>query len=141
MLWCMRPHGSAQQLEARRRQAIELHRQGDRPTQIAEVLGVTPQAVGQWLKGYRRHGDQGMAAKPVPGRPAKLSARQHRRLAARRVRGALANGFATDLWTCRRIAQLIYERYGVRYHPGYVPRLLTGLGFSPSEAAFQRRRA
>ena len=75
-----------------------------------------------------------MDAKPVPGRPPKLSARQRQGLVQCLLKGAVAFGFATDLWTCPRIAQLIEQRYGVHYHVDAIPRLMASLGFSPSEA-------
>ena len=35
-----------------------------------------------------------------------------------------------ELWTCRRVAQVIAQTFGVSYHPDHVGRLLHGLGFS-----------
>jgi transposase len=57
------------------------------------------------------------------------------------LKGATALGFGTDLWTCPRIARLIQERYGVHYHVDAIPRLMAGLGFSPSETRVSSRRA
>jgi len=51
------------------------------------------------------------------------------------LKGAGHYGFATDLWTSPRVAQLIARRYGVTYHVDAILRLLAGLGFSRSEAA------
>ena len=45
--------------------------------------------------------------------------------------GPKAHGFATDLWTCPRIAQVIRKRYNVDYHPVHVGRLLHALGWTP----------
>jgi transposase len=50
------------------------------------------------------------------------------------LKGATAHGFATDLWTCPRIARFIRQRYRVRYHVDHIPKLMASLGFSPSEA-------
>jgi transposase len=90
--------------------------------------------VCRWLAEYRRNGAAGLAAAPVPGRPPKLNARQRRTLVSCLLKGAGAFGFATDLWTCPRIVQLIEQRYGVHYHVDAVPRVMASLGFSPSEA-------
>jgi transposase len=35
-----------------------------------------------------------------------------------------------DLWTLRRVAEVIWRLAGVRYHPGHVWRILRGLGWS-----------
>jgi transposase len=129
----MRPHGSPEQLAQRRRKAVALSRQGYGPVQIARRLKTTPQSVCRWLREYRHNGAAGLAAKPAPGRPSKLNARRRRALTACLLKGAEAFGFATDLWTCPRIVQLIEQRYGVHYHVDAIPRLMASLGFSPSE--------
>src|SRR5512133_3894253 len=112
----MRPHGSPNQLAQRRREAVSLSQQGYGPAQIARLLNTTPQSVCRWLVQYRRKGAAGLDPRPVPGRPPKLAARQQRALVRCLLRGASAFGFATDLWTCPRIAQLIRRQWGVQYH-------------------------
>src|SRR5208283_1376123 len=134
MLCSMRPHGSPAQLEQRRRQAVAMSQQGYGPVRIARILKTTPQAVCRWLKAYRNGGDSALAAAPVPGRPSKLTTRQRQALVGCLLKGAAAFGFATDLWTCPRIGQLVEQRYGVHYHVDAIPRLMASLGFSPSEA-------
>ena len=59
-------------------------------------------------------------------------------------RGPLAHGYATDLWTLARIADLIRKWFGVRHHPSHVFRLLRGLGWScqkPEQRAKERDEA
>jgi transposase len=46
------------------------------------------------------------------------------------MNGALAQGFATQLWTVRRVRQLIEEKFGRRYRESQVHRILVQLGFS-----------
>ena len=53
--------------------------------------------------------------------------------------GAQAAGFATDLWTCPRVTELIEKQFGVRYHVDHVGRLLHALGWSPQRP--ERRAA
>jgi len=53
----------------------------------------------------------GLAA--LKGRPAGLDAAQRRELMRALTGGAVADGFATDLWTLRRVGQLI-ERHIAR---------------------------
>jgi len=130
----MRPHGSASELERRRLSAVPLFEQGCSDTQIAHRLGVRAPSVGRWRYRYERGGEAALRAKPTPGRPSKLSARQTRGLRQRLMKGARVNGFATDLWTLRRVQQLIRRCYGVEYHVGHLSKLLHQLGFSPSEA-------
>jgi transposase len=55
--------------------------------------------------------------------------------------GARASGFAGDLWTLARVAQVIEQHTGVAHHPEHVWRLLRGLGWSvqrPARGATER---
>ena len=137
----MRPHGTAQSLEQRRLEALRLHGLGMRASRIAAKLGASRQSVNRWLRAARRRGRKALAAKPVPGRPAKLTPTQLRQLRRVLIQGAMASGHSTDLWTCPRIAKTIAGRFGVRYHVDYLPRLLRALGFScqkPESTASER---
>lgn len=137
----MRPFGSPEELQTRRRHAAEMMRRGRNDTQIAEALGCTPRSVRRWRRLTRRRGKAGLNAKPTAGRPQRLSARQRRTLVSRLTRGALACGWATDLWTCPRIVELIEREFRVRYHVDAIPRVMAALGFScqkPERLAVER---
>jgi len=115
--------------------------QGYGDAAIARMLKTTATSVWRWRKAYQRGGPKALAARPAPGRPARLTRRQRRSLANRLVKGPMAHGFATDLWTCPRIARMIEEWYGVRYHVDHIPRLMASLGFScqrPERRALER---
>ena len=65
------------------------------------------------------------------GRPSKLSDVQAVQVEEALLAGAQANGFATDLWTLERVAQVIQRVTGVRLARASVWRLLVGrLGWS-----------
>jgi transposase len=137
----MRPQGSAAELERRRRRAIRLLEGGQSLSAVARMVGAAVSAVWQWRATFRRKGARGLAAKPVPGRPRKLTAAQRRRVPRLLARGARAHGYANDLWTSRRIAIVIDEHFGVTYHPAHVGRLLADLGWSyqkPERRAMER---
>jgi transposase len=42
-------------------------------------------------------------------------------------------GFNTPLWTCPRVADVIWREFGVRYHVDHIGRVLHGLGWSPQK--------
>jgi len=69
----------------------------------------------------------------APGRPPRLDAKAKRELERALLKGAMAAGFATDLWTCPRVARLLRDRFGVNYHVDHVGRLLHALGWSPQK--------
>ena len=127
----MRPPGSPQELERRRRRAIELLQQGHAPVEVARMVGCDRRSVRRWNAAYRRSGEAGLRARPLWGRPPRMDATTRKRLERTPVCGAKAAGFPTDLWTCLRVAHVIEERFGIHYHVDHVCRLLHGLGWSP----------
>lgn len=131
----MRPAGSPQALQRRRERAMRLLDEGREPHEVASMLKVDRRGVRRWRATLRRDGPKALEAKPAPGRPSKLSDRDKAELEGLLLDGAQAAGFPTDLWTCRRIAQAIEERFGVRYHVDHIGRLMRGMGWSPQKPA------
>jgi len=127
----MRPVGSAEELERRRLRAVDLLGKGQGPTEVARMVGANRRSVQRWARRSERGGTAALAPKRHPGPPGKLDVAQRRRLGAALLEGPKAQGFATDLWTGPRVAQLVRRMFGVRYNPKYVPRLLRSLGWTP----------
>jgi transposase len=126
----MRTPGKPEELECQRLQALTLLEAGHRPSDVARRLGVSPGAVSRWKKISQRAGREGLKAKPHPGRRPKLTARQRRKLEELLLKGPLAHGYMTDLWTLKRIAEVIEKHFGVRYDPSGVWHVLRGIGWS-----------
>ena len=98
---------------------------------IAEKYGVTTATVARWNGAVRRKGVEGLRARKAAGQSARLTPAQRERLRGWLLEGALAHGYGTDVWTGKRVARLIRDRFGVAYNPDYVPYLLrTQLGFT-----------
>jgi transposase len=128
----------------RRQRAWELHKQGWTQQQIAHALGVSQGAVSQWLKRATLHGPQSLRDHPAPGAPPRLGLEQQAQLVAWLLEGAEAFGFRGDVWTCRRVTELIKEQFAVSYHPAHVSRILARLGWTPQKPiirASQREEA
>ena len=126
----MRPHGTQKQLERRRRRAIELLKSGLKGPAVAKKLKCSASSVHAWQKQYQEQGEEGLKSKVVRGRPRKLNERQRKKLVEILLQGALKNGYSTELWTTRRIGEVINRRLKVEYHPKHVWRVLIGLGWS-----------
>jgi transposase len=121
----MRPKGSAEELERRRRRAVSLlEEEGHSQAEVARMVGSSSSSVCRWRKAARRK--NGLAAKPHPGRPRRLTAAQHRRLARELAKGATAHGWPNDLWTASRATILVRRLFGVKYHIEHVRKILKG---------------
>ena len=137
----MRPAGTPEQLEQRRRRAIAQVKAGHTLSTVARQFSASVSSVHRWWQAYARAGVRGLRPKPIPGRPSRLSAVQKQQLVTLLGRGPLRAGYRTDLWTLPRVAGVIREHFGVRYHPAHVWKLLTGLGWScqkPERRAVER---
>jgi transposase len=135
----MRSKGSASELEQRRRLAVQRVRDGWVQRDVAAFLGVSERAVGRWVAAHRANGDDGLKAHPPPGGTPRLTDDQSLEVLACLRRPATAFGFPTALWTARRVAKLIADRYGVAYHPDYLRQWLRARGYSPQKPQRQAR--
>jgi transposase len=128
-------HKTLEQLRIRAVRQIE---QGAHPDEVAAGLGMTRAAVYGWLAKYREGGLEALKARPVPGRPPKLSGSQLQRLYTlvagndpRQLR------FAFALWTRAMVRELIGREFGVRLSEPSVGRLLRRLGLSPQRPLYR----
>jgi transposase len=140
----MRPHGTPQRLEKRRRHAIQLLKTGKNLSAVARWLGASVSSVFRWYQTYREQGLKGLRPRRIPGRPPKLSRSQKEALIQLLVKGALAAGYSTDLWTTQRVADLTWKHFRIRYHRDYMGPLLAQLGWSyqkPERRARERNEA
>jgi transposase len=129
----MRPKGSAEVLAARRRRALKLLDEGLSLNEVARRVGCGASSVMRWRDRRARVGERVFEVGASPGRPPKLSPPQKRRLVRLLAKGPLAQGYATDVWTCERVRRLIGREFRVHYHRDHVGRLLHQLGLSPQK--------
>src|SRR3954451_22037699 len=121
--------------EWRRLRAVALKREGWVQRDIAAALGAAEVSVSRWLARARRDGPAALLARPAPGPAPKLSAEQRARVPEFLWHGPEAYGFRGRVWTRARVARVLQEEFGVRYHPGHVSRLLRALDWTPQMPA------
>jgi transposase len=129
----MRSQGSASELERRRELAVTRVAEGYSQQQVAAFLGVHRGTVSRWVGMARDHGARALKARPTPGRPPKLSARQQKTVLGWVARPPTSFGFATELWTSRRLAALIEQRLGIRFNANYLVEWLRARKQSPQK--------
>jgi transposase len=118
-------------LEWRRFQALRLKQHDWARHDIAAALGVAPESVSRWLARVRDGGPGALLAQPRPGPAPRLSVAQQRLIPELLWHGAEAYGFRGEVWTCARVARILEEEFGVRYHKDHVGRLLKELRWTP----------
>jgi transposase len=133
-----------QSLERRRFRAARLLKKGLSQAEVARLVGVHRQSVNRWAKTLQREGMEGLHKAGRAGRKPRLSAEDFAALERGLVAGAQACGYPTALWTSQRVARLIEQQSGVKYHPDHVCRILAKLRWScqrPVGRALERNEA
>ena len=128
-----RPKGSADLLADRRRRALALLKSGLSFNEVARRIECAASSVMRWHDAWQRRGVDALKVGASPGRPAKLKPAQRLRLLRLLLKGPLAHGYKTNVWTTARIAEIIHSAFGIRYHRDHVGRLMHSLNWSPQK--------
>lgn len=123
---------SHEMLERMRRDAVRRVEKGESPEALAQGLGINRRTIYRWLAAFHYGGADALAAKPIPGAPPKLDAKQMARL-VRLIRDKTPQQYKFEyaLWTLAIIRELIDRVFGVRLSEVSVGRLMKRLGFTP----------
>ena len=130
-----------QALEQRRLRAVRLLKKGVYQSEVARRVGVHRQSVSRWARQLETAGLAGLRKAGRAGRKPRLSAQDLQKIERELKRGPEALGYETGLWTAWRVAHLIEQECGVRYHASQAWRILRQLGWScqrPSGRALER---
>ncbi len=123
----MRRKGTNEQFAERRTRGLALLAEGKTSKEVAEILDVTKRSVDRWQADTKKPKKK---AGRSQGRPRKLSAKQVKRLDKALDKGAYAFGYLGDYWTLDRIAQVIWQLFGVRYETSAVWHVMQRMGWS-----------
>jgi transposase len=102
-------------LAARRLRAAAVFDRGRRQVDVVTGLGVSAQTASRWYRAWQEQGRAGLAGAGRAGRRRKLADARLAGVEAALLAGPRANGFATEMWTLSRVAEVIERVTGVRY--------------------------
>jgi len=101
--------------------------------EVALTVGVARQTVYTWKKLLDEGGVDALRQVPERGRPAQLDEQQLAAVRAAVLQSPTEHGFATELWTLKRVGAIVERMHGVRFSQTQVWRILGSLGFSPQK--------
>lgn len=129
-------------LEVLRLRAVDQVAQGADPREVSRTLGMHEHTVYGWLAKTRSGGREALQAKPIPGRPSKLTEAQTQKVYDWVV-GSDPRQLAFDfaLWTREMVRQLIAREFKVVMSASAVGRLLHRLGLSPQRPLWRAWQA
>lgn len=120
--------------------AIEALKSGLSVAEVAKAYRSNRSTVHRWLKRYETSGVVGLkrAASPGSGRPKIIPEKHRRELIEVLSKNATEFGYDTDLWTCRRIVQVLRTRFRQRVSRQTVWRCLreSGLTYQKPERRY-----
>jgi len=139
---------SRDEMENRRLQAAQDLQKGLSQSQVARKFGVSRTTASRWCRALNGTGLEGLRKRRAPGRPSRLKPDQLQAVAETYQAGPRAAGFDADTWTTARFAEAIFARFGIRYDPDHVGRIMHRLGLrermrvrrTPQEAVFGTAR-
>lgn len=118
--------------------AVKRVESGESPEAVAAGMGFNRRAIYRWLQAYHYGGEQALQAKPIPGAPSKLDAKQLSKLSRIvRTKNPLQLHFPYALWTLAMIREVIKKQFGVTLSEVSVGRLMRRLGFSPQRPLYR----
>jgi transposase len=130
-----------QRRERLRLEAAGRFARGDKISEIARDLRVTPGSARRWHRAWQHGGTAALRSRGPVARE-RLSPAQWARLEAELRKGPLAHGFATDQrWTLGRIKTLIGKLFHIGYTIEGTGKLLRRHGWScqvPARQALER---
>ena len=121
--------------EANRRAALRMpavaHALAGRSrAEAARLAGMERQALRDAVVRYNAEGLAGLHDRPKPGRPQRLSEAEQAALAARVFRGPDPARDGACAWTRADLCTWLEERFGKRFHPSSLSRVLERLDLS-----------
>ena len=111
---------------------------GESPEAVAQGMGLNRRSIYRWLEAHYYGGEDALKAKPIPGAPPKINARQMNALARIvREKSPLQLKFSYALWTLAMIRALIRQKFSAKLSEVSVGRLMRRLGFSPQRPLYR----
>ena len=124
-------HGSTDKSalrEWKRKQGFEMLRKGMKKSVISEKLEVNRKTVYNWSVKLEHNSD--WHDRKQPGSRSKLTGEQKEKLKKIIDSGPRAYGYDTDLWTLKRISEVISREYNIEYNTTHIWRVLKNMGYS-----------
>src|SRR5262245_41652164 len=116
------------EMESRRLMAAQDLQTGLSQSQVARKFGVSRTTASRWNRALSGRGVEALRKRRAPGRPCRLTSDQQSGVTEVYKAGPRAAGFDSDRWTTQRFAEAIFARFGIRYDPDHVGRIMHRLG-------------
>ena len=131
---------SHEELEKIRIAAVKRVQAGESPELVIKSIGFHRSCIYDWLSQYQKHGEEGLKAKPITGRPPKLTEENLNQLIILLHKNPSDFGIEKPLWDRDSFKQIIEQEFQVKISKTGVSRLLAKLGiYSKDQCEFTNK--
>ena len=123
------------EMERRRLAAAQELMDGLSQARVARKFGVSRTTASRWQRTLSQEGMECLRKRRATGRPSRLTPQQRAEIVEIFRTGPQTAGFHDGRWTTVRLAAAIERRFGVRYDPDHVGRLMYRLGLRQRPSA------
>jgi transposase len=116
--------------------ALLLILEGQRPSWIIEVLGLTRQSLNNWMHGVNERGLSALKALPRPGRPTQLTAKVQKALEEDLERTPLDFGLNRVQWDGPTLAVHMKRRFGIKLKVRQAQMWMHRLGYRLKHSSY-----
>lgn len=116
--------------DKRLRAILLIGRDGLSRKEAAKVCEVKERILYSWQNRFLEGGVSALKDRTRPGQTGRLAPEQLATLADIVRAGPEASGLDTGVWTTAKVASVVQDRFGVKYSPSQIGRVLKGLRFS-----------
>jgi len=113
----------------RRAQAVRDVVKGQRLQTVSDTLHFTYSALRKWVHRFAAQGVQGLADRPGPGRPPKVTCALAHHLDHLVDQDPLEHGSSHSQWSCQELATVLARQTGLRLSRESVREVLKKLGW------------
>lgn len=131
--------GRRERLRERRMKAAERFAEGKTRAEVAAELGASWQSANEWFKRWKAGGQSGLEPQGKPGPGPKFTDTEAARILDELKKGSVAHGYQNELWTLRRVGQLVRDLTGKQASQSEIWRLLRRLRWSPQKPVRRAR--
>ena len=117
-------------MEIRREIAANMLESGKGIREVARMVKASLSTVLRWKRMLEEKGREGLKPRPPKYQEKRLGIDQKEKLKEVLLKGASAAGCPTELWTLKRISEVIKKEFKVEYHPGHVWKVMREMGWT-----------
>jgi transposase len=128
-----KPSLSRKDKEKRRLKAAKMFEKGLTQAEVVRKFKVTSAAACQWYEAWKKGGNDALKSKGHPGFESELTSEKKKAFRKAILKGPLAFGYETDLWTLSRLKTVMKKINKIDFSEGWIWKIVRDLGFTPQK--------